>query len=110
MPCNTYIFRESSYKMSLGFTTEQQVQKDMRVLCPHCQKKAIIKASNKQSSAVTDLYCRCDNLDCQSGFVMTLSHKHDIQPPIKNMQSMLTEMLRNLPPEQRQEVISQASP
>ena len=82
----------------------------MRILCPHCQKKSVITASNRLSHSVTDLYCRCNNETCQAGFVMTVAHKHDTQPPINDMKSMLAEMLRSLPLEDRQQLLAQSHP
>ena len=83
-----------------------QVIIPMRVLCPHCQHKAFITASNRQSSAVTEIYCRCDNHECQAGFVMTLSHKHDTQPPVNSLHTMIGELLKRLSPEERKELLS----
>ena len=96
--------------MSFVLESGQRVEQLMRVRCPHCQQKAIIKATNKQSNAVTDIYCRCDNEGCQAGFVMTVAHKHDTQPPIADMKSMLAEILRSMPSDERAQLIAQASP
>ena len=77
----------------------------MRILCPHCQQKAVITANNRLSSCVTDLYCRCDNPDCSAGFVMTVAHKHDTQPPINSLKTMLGQLLRSLPSDERQQLL-----
>ena len=78
----------------------------MRVYCPHCRAKALVRSSQFQSDTVRELYCDCTNSKCLSRFVMSLSHKHDVQPPLEKMNGMLEEMLRNLPSEQRRALIS----
>ena len=78
----------------------------MRINCRHCLKKATITSSNVLSPAVTDLYCQCTNIpDCGASFVATLSHKHDLNPPIKSTQELAASLLRNLSLKERQELI-----
>ena len=97
--------------MSFGVKehTQEAQGRDKRVLCPNCQEKSVVTTSNRLSSAVSDLYCRCSNPHCQAGFVMTLSHKHYTQPPVGEMQSLLAEMLRGMSREEREELLGKAS-
>ena len=91
-------------KMSVG----QGRESVMRIVCPHCSKKAAITHINRMSPSVTDAYCRCNNHECQAGFVVTVAHKHDTQPPINSLQSMLVQTLRTLPKEQLNAVLELA--
>ncbi|WBA86512.1 ogr/Delta-like zinc finger family protein [Endozoicomonas sp. GU-1] len=91
--------------MSVGFHAQQV--SNMRVLCPHCQNKSVITASNRLSPSVAELYCRCNNEECQAGFVMTVAHKHDTQPPINNMKEMLAQLLRAMPSDERNQLMAQ---
>lgn len=74
----------------------------MRIDCPHCFHKAVITSSNALSTSVKDIYCQCTNLpDCGASFVSTLSHKHDLSPPIKSVQDLAVSVLRSMTPQDR---------
>jgi len=75
---------------------------DMRVVCPHCDSKALITSSNELSKTVKDLYCTCTNAQtCGASFVYTLAYKHILNPPQQTMQQMAATVLNQLPAEQR---------
>jgi len=75
----------------------------MRIDCPHCFKKAVITSSNALSASVKDLYCQCTNIpDCGASFVFSLSHKYDLNPPIKSTQELAASLIKNLPLKERQ--------
>lgn len=70
--------------------------------CPHCFGKARIGSSNKISINLKDLYCQCLNVqDCGATFVLTLSFKNDLNPPVKNTQQLAAHLIRHLPKDQR---------
>lgn len=71
----------------------------MRIFCPHCRARALIRSSHNQSARVRDLYCVCVSEQCQARFVMTLSHKHDLQPPIEQLDHLLNEIIKSIPAE-----------
>jgi len=78
----------------------------MRVICPHCQNKAIISSSSKLSDTVTDLYCSCSNVaDCGASFVFTLAYKHVLSPPHKSVKELAAALLIQLPAEERKELM-----
>ncbi|BES69715.1 hypothetical protein RE428_07780 [Marinobacter nanhaiticus D15-8W] len=94
------------YNLSIGQITEDQ--HGMRIECPHCQQKAAITGHNKLSPAVKDVYASCTNADCGWRGVITVSHKHDIQPPKAQLHSMMAEWLGALPAADRSAVLRQA--
>lgn len=78
----------------------------MRVICPHCQSKALISSSNKLSSQVTDLYCQCSNVaECGASFVSTLSFKHTINPPANTTLEIAQNLLNRLSKEEKAELL-----
>jgi len=78
----------------------------MRLDCPHCLHKAVITSSNALSSSVKDIYGQCTNIpDCGASFVFTLSHKHDLNPPIKSTQELAASLIKNLPLKERQALL-----
>ncbi|MEH6649970.1 MAG: ogr/Delta-like zinc finger family protein [Motiliproteus sp.] len=83
------------YNVSVGLTP---LEDDMRIECPHCESKVSITGHNKMSPAVKDIYASCN---CGWRGVMTLSHKHDIQPPTIQMRSMLQQLIATMPAEER---------
>ncbi|MGZ5011537.1 MAG: ogr/Delta-like zinc finger family protein [Methylobacter sp.] len=77
----------------------------MRVVCPHCSKKAIITSSNAMSETVKDLYCQCTNTkDCGASFVFVLAYKHDLNPPVKTTLQIAASLINNLKPDQRKQL------
>jgi len=77
----------------------------MRVICPHCQKKALITSSNELSGTVKDLYCACTNTrECGASFVFTLAYKHDLNPPQKTTLQIAATLINNLQPAQRKQL------
>lgn len=77
----------------------------MRVVCPHCQMKALITSSNELSGTVKDLYCTCTNTrECGASFVFTLAYKHDLNPPQKTTLQIAATLINNLKPDQRKQL------
>jgi len=71
----------------------------MRVLCPHCQTKALITSTNELSDGgiVKDLYCQCTNTqECGASFVFTLAYKHDLNPPRKTTLQIAATLITHL--------------
>ena len=77
----------------------------MRVLCPHCQTKALITSTNQLSDTVKDLYCTCTNTrECGASFVFTLAYKHDLNPPQKTTLQIAAALINTLQPVQRKQL------
>ena len=93
--------------MSHVGTTDYE-QRPMRVTCPHCRSKSRITDTNTISDSVRELYCICQNADCDARFKMSLAHMNDIRPPKKDMDSLLAEVLRRMSPAEKQRLLAQA--
>ena len=76
----------------------------MLILCPHCQEPLRVRTSRQIVNTVRDYYCNCDNEICLSRPVMSMFHKHDIQPPVfKNDEmSIVIQSLQHLPIQKKQ--------
>ncbi len=80
----------------------------MRVICPHCESKALITSSNELSVTVKDLYCQCTNTaHCGASFVYTLAYKHMLNPPLQSTLQMAASLLNQLDDEERQKLLQQ---
>ncbi|MGK7630904.1 ogr/Delta-like zinc finger family protein, partial [Salmonella enterica] len=47
----------------------------MRVLkieCPECGSKAVIRKTNRKHRQIADIYCACSDVECGHTFVMNL--------------------------------------
>jgi hypothetical protein len=83
-----------------------------QINCPHCSKRGYVRSSIQITEGIRELYLDCNNPKCLARDVMTISHKHTIQPPINSDVSpvaMVENMLRMLPANERKQVMSQAS-
>lgn len=73
----------------------------MRVVCPHCSKKAIITSSNAMSK-VNDLYCQSSNTKDYGGqFCVCTAFNHDFIHPTLQIAASL---INNLKPNQRKQL------
>ncbi|QXO19225.1 ogr/Delta-like zinc finger family protein [Vibrio ostreae] len=81
----------------------------MRVLCPECGEKARIQKSNRLTNSVADLYCACGDPECGHTFVMNLSYSHTLSPSAKTTSQIAFNLVKALPPEQRQQLKHQLS-
>jgi len=61
----------------------------MRVDCPACGAKSIIKKTARKHRDLSDLYCACSDYECGHTFVMNVTFSHTISPSAKNRDSML---------------------
>lgn len=78
----------------------------MRAECPDCNQAAVVTSSNKISSQVKDLYCRCINTpNCAGSFVATVAFKRYLNPPINSTQEMAAALLRGMPAVERRELL-----
>lgn len=76
----------------------------MRVLCPECGEKSRIQKSNRLTNSVSDLYCACSDPECGHTFVMNLSFSHTLSPSAKTTSQLAFNLVKALPPEQRQQL------
>ncbi|WP_139355393.1 ogr/Delta-like zinc finger family protein [Edwardsiella tarda] len=77
----------------------------MRVLkieCPECGAKAVIRKTNRKHSKIADIYCACSDVECGHTFVMNLTFSHTLSPSAKTGNHLLQTVINNLSPEQKQ--------
>lgn len=75
----------------------------MRIKCPTCGGKAVIRSSRALSATLSHLYCLCMDPCCALGFVLSLEYSHATSPSALD----LPETVRNeLPRKTQAEMIS----
>ncbi len=60
----------------------------MRVLkieCPECGSKAVIRKTNRKHREIADIYCACADVECGHTFVMNLTFSHTLSPSAKRV-------------------------
>lgn len=68
----------------------------MRVDCPACGAKSIIKKTARKHRDLSDLYCACTDYECGHTFVMNVTFSHTISPSAKNRGSMLKTIVESI--------------
>lgn len=77
----------------------------MRVLkieCPECRSKAVIRKTNRKHKEIADIYCACCDVECGHTFVMNLTFSHTLSPSAKTGDLLIQNMIKAMSPEQRQ--------
>ncbi|ENK5370212.1 ogr/Delta-like zinc finger family protein [Enterobacter hormaechei] len=80
-------------------------ERNMRVLkieCPECGSKAVIRKTNRKHRQIADIYCACADVECGHTFVMNLTFSHTLSPSAKTGDSLVQTLLKNLSPDQKQ--------
>lgn len=83
-----------------------------QVNCPHCGNRAYVRSSEQVTISIRELYVDCNNPMCLSRDVMTISPKHNLQPPVsgdRSQKAIIANMINMLPAVDRKEVIEQVS-
>ena len=78
---------------------------NMRVLkiqCPECSSKAVIRKTNRKHRDIADIYCSCSDVECGHTFVMNLTFSHTLSPSAKKGDLLLQQVISNLSDEQKQ--------
>lgn len=75
----------------------------MRIKCPICKKKAVIRSSEELSATFRRLYCACLNPRCGHGYVLELTFSHTLSPSALDLPEAVREAL---PSKSRGEMIS----
>ncbi|HAK5456341.1 TPA: ogr/Delta-like zinc finger family protein [Salmonella enterica] len=79
--------------------------RDMRVLkvkCPECGAKAVIRKTNPKHPHISDIYCACTDVECGHTFVLNLTFSHTLSPSAKTGDMMLQTIINSFSPEQKQ--------
>ncbi|MBE8597852.1 ogr/Delta-like zinc finger family protein [Xenorhabdus sp. BG5] len=94
-----------SQKMVKSRQFETLGMRNMRVLkiiCPECGAKAVIRKTNRMHREIADVYCSCSDVECGHTFVMNLTFSHTISPSAKTGDILLRNVINNLSSQQRQ--------
>ncbi|QLD35447.1 transcriptional regulator [Citrobacter freundii] len=82
-----------------------QGAQNMRVLkvkCPECGAKAVIRKTNPKHRHISDIYCACSDVECGHTFVLNLTFSHTLSPSAKTGDLMVQTILNSFSPEQKQ--------
>ena len=77
----------------------------MRVLkieCPECGSKAVIRKTNRKHRDIADVYCACADVECGHTFVMNLTFSHTISPSAKTGDLLIQQVISGMSHEQKQ--------
>ncbi|CDG19137.1 putative phage gene [Xenorhabdus doucetiae] len=74
----------------------------LKITCPECGAKAVIRKTNRMHHEIADIYCACADVECGHTFVMNLTFSHTISPSAKTGDILLQTVINNLNPQQRQ--------
>lgn len=74
----------------------------LKIECPDCGSKAIIKKTNRKHREIADIYCACADVECGHTFVMNLTFSHTLSPSAKSGDAMLQQLISKLSPQQKQ--------
>lgn len=77
----------------------------MRVLkieCPECGSKAVIRKTNRKHRKIADIYCSCADVECGHTFVMNLTFSHTLSPSAKTGEAMMQQIISTMSPAQKQ--------
>ncbi|WP_320723593.1 ogr/Delta-like zinc finger family protein [Enterobacter sp. 146F3] len=80
-------------------------ERNMRVLkieCPECGSKAVIRKTNRKHRQIADIYCACADVECGHTFVMNLTFSHTLSPSAKTGDALVQTLFKNLSPDQKQ--------
>lgn len=74
----------------------------MKVYCPICEARAVIKKTSRKHKELSDLYCACTDVECGHTFVLNLTFSHTLSPSAKTGDLMVQKLLNSLSAEQKQ--------
>lgn len=78
----------------------------MRIKCPECGSRAIIKTTNPIHPQLSELYCACGDVNCGHTYVLQVSFKHTLSPSRKSLDDLLVGLIGSLGQKQKAELIS----
>lgn len=74
----------------------------MKIECPECGSKAVIRKTNRKHRDIADIYCACADVECGHTFVMNLTFSHTISPSAKTGDMLLQQVISGMSPQQKQ--------
>lgn len=78
---------------------------NMRVLkieCPECRSKAVIRKTNRKHKDLADIYCACCDVECGHTFVMNLTFSHTLSPSAKTGDMLIQKVISGMSEQQKQ--------
>ncbi|WP_090463456.1 ogr/Delta-like zinc finger family protein [Enterobacter sp. kpr-6] len=83
-------------------TAGADVMRVLKIECPECGSKAVIRKTNRKHRQIADIYCACADVECGHTFVMNLTFSHTLSPSAKTGDMMMQKWLNSLSPDQKQ--------
>lgn len=77
----------------------------MRIKCPECGAKAVIKSTNPIHPQLTEAYCACSDVNCGHTYVLQISFKHTLSPSRKSVDDLLMGLIASLDPLKKAELM-----
>ncbi|ASK02646.1 ogr/Delta-like zinc finger family protein [Salmonella enterica subsp. enterica serovar Newport] len=74
----------------------------MKVYCPVCEARAVIKKTARKHKELSDLYCACTDVECGHTFVMNMTFSHTISPSAKSSDALIATICNSLDMQQKQ--------
>ncbi len=74
----------------------------MKVYCPVCEARAVIKKTARKHKELSDLYCACTDVECGHTFVMNMTFSHTISPSAKSCDALIATICNSLDMQQKQ--------
>ncbi|EDY1997055.1 ogr/Delta-like zinc finger family protein [Salmonella enterica subsp. diarizonae] len=77
----------------------------MRIKCPECGARAVIKSTNPIHPQLTEAYCACSDVNCGHTYVLQVSFKHTLSPSRKSLDDLLVGLISSLGIKQKAELL-----
>lgn len=74
----------------------------IRVFCPECNARAIIKKTNRKHQQISDIYCACSVVECGHTFVMNMTFSHTLSPGGLTGNKLVKFLIDRLKPDEQQ--------
>ncbi|TNL09923.1 transcriptional regulator [Kosakonia cowanii] len=94
--------RQKRLKSRHHLTAGERNMRVLKIECPECGSKAVIKKTNRKHRQIADIYCACADVECGHTFVMNLTFSHTLSPSAKTGDKLVQTLLKNLSPDQKQ--------
>ncbi|MGK3227636.1 ogr/Delta-like zinc finger family protein [Enterobacter soli] len=94
--------RQKRLKSRHSLTAGEWNMRVLKIECPECGSKAVIRKTNRKHRKISDIYCACADVECGHTFVMNLTFSHTLSPSAKTGDVLVKTLLQNLSPDQKQ--------
>ncbi|MCU6305331.1 ogr/Delta-like zinc finger family protein [Enterobacter quasiroggenkampii] len=94
--------RQNRLKSRHYLTAGERNMRVLKIECPECGSKAVIRKTNRKHRQIADIYCACADVECGHTFVMNLTFSHTLSPSAKTGDALVQTLLKNLSSDQKQ--------